>query len=484
MAAPRAKLPLDVIVVGAGMLFLFAKHYENMISSNMHRHRWYGCGPDAGVARASCGSLGSGAKGTSTALVVVNLANRLNSSWKWEPGFKSRQICFAFLTVRMHAAHLLSDSCSPKLPGWGVSDLIHAQDVALEHIHVRRWQDGSLLGTVPVNKTFGQQVVVHRADLHNALIAKALELDNVTLRENSIVTDVQFSPASVTLSSGTIIRGDVVIGADGIKSTVREHLLQDSSIKAIPTGDAAYRIILPRSIMEKDPELKTLIDEPQATRWVGPGRHIIAYPVRKHELYNVVLLHPDRQGVEESWTTKGSKQAMVDNYEGWDSKVRKLIDLVHDDEVLEWKLCLHRPLRTWIRGAVALLGDACHPMLPYVAQGAAQAVEDAAALGVVLSSITSHKDIPRALQVYEKSRKQRAETVQQSGSENRITLHLPDGPEQRARDEQFRASASGTNPDKWSDRETQEFLWGWDAEKAALDAWKEMQEGVKVNANL
>jgi salicylate hydroxylase len=74
--------------------------------------------------------------------------------------------------------------------------------------------------------------------------------------------------------------------------------------------------------------------------------------------------------------------------------------------------------------------------------------------------------------VYEKSRKQRAETVQQSGSENRITLHLPDGPEQQARDEQFRASASGTNPDKWSDRETQEFLWGWDAEKAALDTWK------------
>lgn len=74
--------------------------------------------------------------------------------------------------------------------------------------------------------------------------------------------------------------------------------------------------------------------------------------------------------------------------------------------------------------------------------------------------------------MYEKSRKQRAETVQQSGSENRVTLHLPDGPEQQARDEQFRASASGTNPDKWTDRETQEFLWGWDAEKAALDAWE------------
>ncbi|CAG8348873.1 unnamed protein product [Penicillium salamii] len=365
---------------------------------------------------------------------------------------------------------------------WGVSDLIHAQDVALEHIHVRRWDNGKLLGTVPVNKTFGQQVVIHRADLHNAIIDRAIALPNVELRENSPVKDVTFSPASVTLANGDIVRGDVVIGADGIKSTIRSHLLEDSTIKAVATGDAAYRIMLPREVMEKDPELKALIDEPQATRWLGPSRHIIAYPVRKHELYNVVLLHPDSHGVEESWTTKGSKQEVVDNYDGWDSKVRKLIDLVDDNEVLEWKLCLHYPLRTWIRGSVALIGDACHPMLPYVAQGAAQAVEDAAALGVVLSAISSREEIPLALNTYEKSRKERAETVQQSGSENRITLHLPDGPEQIARDAQFQASASGNNPDKWSDQRTQEFLWGWDAEKAALNTWNESH--LKVNANL
>ncbi|KAJ5136697.1 Monooxygenase FAD-binding [Penicillium atrosanguineum] len=367
---------------------------------------------------------------------------------------------------------------------WGVSDLIHAQDVALEHIHVRRWEDGKLLASVPVNKTFGQQVVIHRADLHNALIDRALALDNVHLHENSVVTDVAFNPASVTLANGTIIRGDVVIGADGIKSTIRGHLLEDSSIKAIATGDAAYRIMLPRSVMERDPELKELIDEPQATRWLGPSRHIIAYPVRKHELYNVVLLHPDGQEVEESWTTKGSKQAMVNNYKGWDPKITKIIDLVEEDEVLEWKLCLHSPLKTWIRGSVALIGDACHPMLPYVAQGAAQAVEDAAALGVLLSLISSRHEIPDALKVYEQSRKQRAETVQASGSENRITLHLPDGPEQLARDAQFLESASGSNPDKWSDRETQQFLWGWDAEKVALEVWSNMVEDTKAKANL
>lgn len=348
---------------------------------------------------------------------------------------------------------------------------------------------------MPVNKTYGQQVVIHRADLHNGLIEKALALRNVELRVNSHVTDVVFdSPSpSVTLSNGSIIHGDVVLAADGIKSGIRERLLDDSSLKAEPTGDAAYRIILPRSVMETDPELKALVDEPQATRWLGPNRHIVGYPVRKHELYNVVLLHPDRHGVEESWTTKGSKQNMIDDYRGWDRRVIKLINLVSEDEVLEWKLCLYSPLRTWIRGSVALIGDACHPMLsvpnpqtqfkelltlasPYVAQGAAQAVEDAAALGILLSTIPSHSQIPLALQAYQSSRKQRAETVQQSGTENRITLHLPDGPQQVARDEQFRASTSrssgGANPDKWSDRETQRFLWGWDAEDVALRAWR------------
>ncbi|KAJ5928165.1 Monooxygenase FAD-binding [Penicillium verhagenii] len=439
MDIPQANVPLDVVIVGAGMVIL----------------SWNRIG---GMAAA----LTLGLRGHR--VVVLEGAPKL---------------------MEVGAGIQVSPNMLRLFDRWGVSDLIHAQDVALEHIHVRRWEDGSLLGTMPVNKTFGQQVVIHRADLHNALIDKALELKNVELRVDSIVTSVEFSPASVTLANGTVVRGDIVIGADGIKSTIRGHLLDDSSIKAIPTGDAAYRIMLPRSVMEADPELKQLIDEPQATRWLGPSRHIIAYPVRNHELYNVVLLHPDRQEVEESWTTKGSKQAMIDNYRGWDQTVRKLIDLVDDDEVLEWKLCLHSPLKTWIRESVALIGDACHPMLPYVAQGAAQAVEDAAALGVLLSNITSRHEIPRALQVYEVSRKQRAETVQQSGSENRITLHFPDGPDQIARDEQFRAAATGSNPDKWSDRETQKFLWGWDAEQASLDAWKKMgTDETKLNASL
>ncbi|GAQ07121.1 6-hydroxynicotinate 3-monooxygenase [Aspergillus lentulus] len=419
MIVPRAKTPLEVVIVGAGI---------------------------GGMAAA----LALGQRGHH--VIVLESAPKL---------------------MEVGAGIQGSPNMLTLFDRWGVSPLIHAKDVALEYIHVRRWQDGSLLGTMPVNKSYGQQVVVHRADLHNALIEKAIALENVQVRVNSTVTRVQFDPPAVTLADGTVVQADVVLAADGIKSSIRDQLLGKDATKAIPTGDAAYRIMLPRSAMENDPELKQLIDEPQATRWIGPYRHIIAYPVRNHQLYNIVLLHPDRTDVEESWTTRGSKQMMVDDYRGWDRRVTKLIDLVKDNEVLEWKLCQHPPLKTWIKGRVALLGDACHPMLPYVGQGAAQAVEDAAALGVLLSTISSRREIPLALAVYERSRKHRAETVQQSGTVNRATLHLPDGPEQQARDDQFRASMNGaSNPDKWADLETQKFLWGWDAEKVALETWE------------
>ncbi|GFF39126.1 putative salicylate hydroxylase [Aspergillus lentulus] len=422
MIVPRAKTPLEVVIVGAGI---------------------------GGMAAA----LALGQRGHH--VIVLESAPKL---------------------MEVGAGIQGSPNMLTLFDRWGVSPLIHAKDVALEYIHVRRWQDGSLLGTMPVNKSYGQQVVVHRADLHNALIEKAIALENVQVRVNSTVTRVQFDPPAVTLADGTVVQADVVLAADGIKSSIRDQLLGKDATKAIPTGDAAYRIMLPRSAMENDPELKQLIDEPQATRWIGPYRHIIAYPVRNHQLYNIVLLHPDRTDVEESWTTRGSKQMMVDDYRGWDRRVTKLIDLVKDNEVLEWKLCQHPPLKTWIKGRVALLGDACHPMLPYVGQGAAQAVEDAAALGVLLSTISSRREIPLALAVYERSRKHRAETVQQSGTVNRATLHLPDGPEQQARDDQFRASMNGaSNPDKWADLETQKFLWGWDAEKVALETWEEFR---------
>ncbi|KAI5289690.1 hypothetical protein KEM52_000692 [Ascosphaera acerosa] len=359
----------------------------------------------------------------------------------------------------------------------GLCKAIEQRCVGLRKIVARRWQDGAVLQTSELDASAADAPkTIHRADLHAVIVEAALALPNMHLRLGSRVADFDFANAAVTLHDGSRVAADVLIAADGIKSRAREQLLasvgERAPSAAEPTGDATYRIMLPRETMLQDAQLRQLIDSPTATRWIGPNRHVMAYPISNHQRFNVVLIHPDRGDKDEAWTSAGSREDMVRDYEGWDPVVRKLIDRAPADEILEWKLCMHKPLPTWVSGRGALLGDACHPMLPYVAQGAAQAVEDAACLSIVLSGLSGRHQIPLALRSYEASRKPRAEIVQAFGLANRDTLHLPDGPEQERRDEAYRqVKNGGPSPDKWVDDATQRFLWGWDAEVAALQTW-------------
>jgi salicylate hydroxylase len=118
----------------------------------------------------------------------------------------------------------------------------------------------------------------------------------------------------------------------------------------------------------------------------------MAYPLRNHELYNMVLLHPARAGVEESWTATRPRSVMDEFYASWSPTVRELLSLVDEEQIPEWMLRIHSPLESWVESAVALIGDACHPTLPYVSQGAAQAVEDAAVIAAVLALTTQKED--------------------------------------------------------------------------------------------
>jgi salicylate hydroxylase len=235
--------------------------------------------------------------------------------------------------------------------------------VSLSSIQIRRWQSGKLLGITPISKAWGEQYVIHRADLHRALYDRAVALPNVRVQTNSTVISVDFDRPAVEVRNRGWIKADVVLGADGIKSRIRKQLLGKGGDAVIPTGDAAYRFVLPRAVMENDPELRELIDRPGGTRWVGPGRHVMAYPIKRHQLYNMVMLHPDVVDSKESWTAMGTKEEMLAMYEGWEPLLQKLMRLVDSETVLEWKLCSHGSLDTWTKGSVALLGDACHPML-------------------------------------------------------------------------------------------------------------------------
>lgn len=209
----------------------------------------------------------------------------------------------------------------------------------------------------------------------------------------------------------------------------------------------------------------------------------MAYPVKNNTVYNMVLLHPQKEGTDsdaaESWTRKGSKQEMLDFYKDWNPLVKDLLSYVPDDNVMEWTLNSHRPLPAWHENKVVLVGDACHPMLPYVAQGAAQAIEDAAVLQCALTKAST--DVPLAVNVYEQVRKARGEAVQASAAITRKALHLPDGPEQRQRDAQIRAASQGrgNNPDLWADREFQQFIWGTDIMRETLIKWPEWKARVQ-----
>ncbi|KAF2770521.1 hypothetical protein EJ03DRAFT_326414 [Teratosphaeria nubilosa] len=209
----------------------------------------------------------------------------------------------------------------------------------------------------------------------------------------------------------------------------------------------------------------------------------MAYPIRNNQVYNMVLLHPDKPHVDtqegEFWTRKGDKSEMMEYHKDWCQEVRNRLSYVPEGEIIEWTLNLRRPLPSWSENKVVLVGDACHPMLPYVAQGAAQAIEDAGVLQCVLAKCSA--DVPLALAVYESVRKARGKAIQGSAAMTRVELHLPDGLAQQERDRKIREASQGTgnNPDLWADQTFQEFMWGTDVMKDTIVKWPEHQARAK-----
>jgi salicylate hydroxylase len=245
------------------------------------------------------------------------------------------------------------------------------------------------------------------------------------------------------------------------------------------SGQAAYRIMLTREQMKNDPELIALLDADTVTRWIGEKKHIIAYPIHNKQIYNISTAQPDVNfagAPNSTYTTKGSKTAMMQVYEDFCPMIHRMLDLVPDGEVVEWKLRVHEPLSTWVLDSTALVGDACHPTLPHLAQGAAQAIEDGAVLGVVLDpkriADCEPSTITKALKIYEKVRKERAEALVELAAENGRSMHLGSGKAKEERDKIFAALKTGKGPvpDKWADADVQRMIYGVDitAEAEAL----------------
>ncbi|KAK6343836.1 hypothetical protein TWF696_007492 [Orbilia brochopaga] len=388
----------------------------------------------------------------------------------------------------------VAPNASRILERFGVLDELKKDGIMLQTLSLRRWKDDVEIGRAGLMPAVGNKynaplMVAHRADLQRTLLNRALAL-GVTVRTGAVITAIaeDFSPR-VQLASGEWISGDVVIAADGVKSFVREQIAKRKGYQngTMSTGDAAYRILISEDRMKGDQKALGLLRGVTGSRWMGPGGHIMAYPLRSNKMYNMVLIHPIRptQQQTESWTSRGTKAEMLKTYAGWNSTIRHLLSYVPDGEVMEWTLNSHAPLPSWVENKFVLVGDACHPMLPYVAQGAANAIEDAAVLTVALSVIGSTNSIDDALRIYQAVRKARGEAIQASARETQRALHLPDGKEQEERDRKIRDSTEAAtkrelgagekrNPDLWSDQQWQDYMWGVDVMKETLEKWSEI----------
>jgi salicylate hydroxylase len=320
---------------------------------------------------------------------------------------------------------------------------------------------------------------IHRADFHKVLVDKAQEL-GVEIVLNAHVNRIDFAAPSVALSTGKVLHCDLVVAADGLKSRCRELYLGHPD-PPHNTGDLAYRILVKAEDMRKDPALAELIKTPVINYWMGPGSHAVCYLLKGGELYNIVLICPDNlpPGVAQQ---EADLDELTQIFKTWDPRLQKLLGLVQ--QTFKWKLQNSEEMESWVHpeGRFCLLGDACHATLPYLAQGAAQAVEDGAVLGQLLSRVgADDRDSLRpVLDTYERLRKKRTTAVVQGSTALQNIFHMRDGPMQEERDRVLLEDRPEEGfPNRWRDPVFQRWLFGYDAFAEAERAWAGVESGER-----
>ncbi|KAL2010803.1 hypothetical protein VTN00DRAFT_3521 [Thermoascus crustaceus] len=359
---------------------------------------------------------------------------------------------------------------------WGV-DLEHMKKSVLRRYQFLRWQDGKRITTFAFDDIAAVHgapyYLVHRADLHAALL-DAAKRAGVEIHTKQNVVRYDFEAPSATTTDGKTWEADLIVCADGIKSAARP-LLTGQPDRPRDTGDVAYRILIPGEDLLADPDLASLITDPANTSWCGPEAHLVGYPIRNGELYNIVVCATSHgETTDEAWVVQGSSEELCQRFSAWEPRVQKLCKLTRG--FMKWRLCDLPILSTWVHpsGKACLLGDSCHPMLPYLAQGAAQAAEDAAALRQCLA--THEDDMLAALERYEAIRRPRASLIQAKTREHQYILHIDDGEEQRERDQRMALDAE-VNPVFWGYEKRRKWLFSHDA-----DVLKEQDPEVVAQA--
>ncbi len=320
----------------------------------------------------------------------------------------------------------LSPNCVRVLHHLGLEECLQRVAFLPDAVEMRNWRTGQVIATNPL----GERAVaaygfpyyhVHRADLMTALVARAHAHHNVSLH-----TATRFEAFAQTTDGVEVqtdkqhYSGALLIGADGIHSIVRANLFGVEAPRF--TGHVAWRALVPTERLPQG------LVHPTATLWMGPGKHFVHYYVRAGSLVNCVCV-VEKAGWEiESWTQRGERDELERDFAGWHETVRVLIANMAPDACYKWALFDRRPMPAWNQGRVALLGDACHPTLPFMAQGAAMAIEDAAVLAELLSQgangAAQMRDIAGSLARYASLRRPRTARIQRASRSNARLFHL------------------------------------------------------------
>lgn len=285
---------------------------------------------------------------------------------------------------------------------WNIDEFLNSCEPVIDDGFRLMNTDGVLLDEIPTSgPIFGaDRVIYHRQDLHKSLRAAAVSQNlagkPAQIRTACPVVRIDTFVGEVELEDGEVLEGDLIIGADGIRSVVRESVLQ-SSVQSLPTGLSAYRLLIPVAKLENLSVSKEIFDPERAvsTMIIGHDKRIIMGPGRGKKLFGLTALVPDEKLNElshsDSWTAEGSIESLLDSFAEFPSWLHEIFKAA--PEVALWQLRDIPSLDSWIRGRTILIGDAAHAMLPTQGQGASQSIEDAEALQAFFSDITNRPSL-------------------------------------------------------------------------------------------
>lgn len=295
----------------------------------------------------------------------------------------------------------------------GLRAALEPYDFRPRALKTRHFQTGEPSFILPFDEAFEEEfgtpfIDVHRADLHRALSDAVHNNDPDAVRLQKRLVSISEGPAQVKLEfeDGTVENAETVVAADGVHSIIRSGLYDETGAEF--TGHVAYRGLVSTDAVGSD------LMEPDFNIWAGPGKHMVAYYLRRGAMLNYVAIVEDPKWKTESWTSPADKDELVAHFEGWDPVVCEIVAQTTKDECFKWALLMRKPLGYWSSKRISLLGDAAHPMVPYLAQGAVMAMEDG---WVFAHCAAKHDKAGDALRDYENARIERTSNVQRAAWE-------------------------------------------------------------------